>query len=139
LPDGIYKFEAKRDTDIGSPHALAVAESPGQSRWKPIPDGFVENPLGVIPIVPLRNRPRLLCEGESELNSVYRVQNQINGFLFLLALAGYFGAHKQRWAIGLKLMVDDRTGQPVEPFNIAVDKMLYNENPEAKFGEFTAT
>jgi hypothetical protein len=63
-----------------------------------------------VPIVPLRNRPRLGCEGESELADIYRIQNQINGFLFLLALAGYFGAHRQRWAVGLKIMEDERPG-----------------------------
>lgn len=123
LPNGIYKFT--RGSDTGA--------------WTGLQDdSFVANPLGVVPIVPLRNRPRLSLEGESEIEDVFRIQNQINGFLFLLALAGYFGAHKQRWAVGLTIH-EDENGKPVEPFNIAVDKLIYDESPEAKFGEFLQT
>lgn len=138
LPDGIYKFEAKRvREDPGAPRRNKVDVLKQQTRWKELDDSFVPNPLGVVPIIPLRNRPRLLCEGRSELCSVYRVQNQINGFLFLLALAGYFGAHKQRWATGITLM--EENGKAVEPWDVAVDRILVNEAPDGKFGEFDQT
>jgi hypothetical protein len=123
LPGGIYKFKA--------------SNLPA-SRWQELEAEFVDNRLGIVPIVPLRNRPRLLCEGESELADVFRVQNQINGFLFLLALAGYFGAHKQRWAVGLKIHEDDN-GNPIEPFDVAIDRLWMTENPNAEFGEFQQT
>lgn len=139
LPDGIYKFEAAstrlslREPDPSN----SVVRTFG---WKPLENepAFVKNPLNVVPIIPLRNRPRLLLEGESEISDVVRVQNQINGFLFLLALAGYFGAHKQRWAVGLTIMTDDK-GNPVEPYNIATDRLLTESNPNARFGEFQQT
>ena len=124
MPEGIYKYETK--------------SSAANPRWAEIEGSFVPNPLGIVPIVPLRNRPRLLVEGESELSDVYRIQQQINGFLFLLALAGYFGAHKQRWAVGLKIM-EDSSGKAVEPFDVAVDRLMQTENPDAKFGEFSQT
>jgi hypothetical protein len=138
LPDGIYKFEAPEATEN-------QADSSEPTRWTELPDLFVENPLGIVPIVPLRNRPRLLCEGESELADVYRVQNQINGFLFLLALAGYFGAHRQRWAVGLTLMEDTTTGKPVEPFDVSIEKLWVSEDAtdgnggQVRFGEFSQT
>lgn len=134
LPDGCYKFE-RRDEEAGSPEVSTADRSP----WSQLDDQFVANPLGIVPIIALRNRPRLKLEGESEIKNVFRIQNQINGFLFLLALAGYFGAHKQRWAVGLTIMEDPVTGKPVEPFDIAIDKLVTNENPDAKFGEFSQT
>ncbi len=146
LPDGIYKFVRKKDdgTDPATPASAALMDD--KPRWVELEDEYVPNPIGIVSIVPLRNRPRLFNpklplygEGESEIRSVYRVQNQINGFLFLLALAGYFGAHKQRWATGVKLMYDEQTGKPVEPWDIAIDTMLTAENPSASFGEFTQT
>lgn len=155
LPDGIYKFVRRSPdsptttTATGNEKKFDILTADGsvafdllqrQTGWAPLEGAeFVENPLGVVPIVPLRNRPRLQMEGESELADVFRVQNQINGFLFLLALAGYFGAHRQRWAVGLTIHEDERTGKPVEPFNIAVDRLIFDENPEAKFGEFGQT
>jgi len=140
LADGIYRYQAKpTQSDPATPFALAVAgeEAP---RWVNVEDGaaFERNPTGVVPIIPLRNRPRLLCEGESELADVYRIQNSINGMLFLLALAGYFGAHRQRFVSGIKLMEDDN-GKPMEPFDAAIDKLWVSENPDAKFGEFEQT
>jgi hypothetical protein len=115
LTDGIYKFEAKKDTS-GNPSGSRPEDA---VRWVELPELFVPNPIGVVPIVPIRNRPTLRREGRSEIGDLFRIQNQINGFLFLLALAGYFGAHKQRWAIGLKLMYDEQTGKPKEPFDVA--------------------
>lgn len=136
LPEGIYKYEAASDVPTYIvPNVRQAIEIP----WAPIAEGFVENPLqGVIPIVPLRNRPRLLAEGESELEDVYRIQGQINGFVFLLALAGYFGAHRQRWAVGLKIM-EDSNGKPVEPFDVAIDRLITSEDPKTTFGEFGQT
>ena len=141
LPDGIYKWERKIvEPPSSSPSAHIAAASLDHSSWDWLSSEapFVANPVGVVPIVPLPNRPRLAWEGESELADVYRIQNQINGFLFLLALAGYMGAHRQRWASGLAIMEDEK-GRPVEPFNSAVDRLWATENPDVKFGEFSQT
>lgn len=137
LPAAIYKYQARVD-DV-------TAGTVEQPAWKPLPgnDAEVHNPVGIVPIVPLRNRPRLGCEGESELSDVYRIQNQINGFLFLLALGGYFGAHKQRWAVGLTIMEDKTTGKPVEPFDVDVGKLWVatqgDNGQQVQFGEFSQT
>lgn len=144
LPDGIYKFtappEQAQQKQRGSLATAAGAGAAGaqDSPWKEMEEAFVKNPLGVVPIVPLRNRPRILLEGQSEIEGLYRIQNAINGFLFLLALAGYFGAHRQRWAVGLKIM-EDASGNPVEPFDVAIDRLWQAEEGEVKFGEFSQT
>jgi hypothetical protein len=153
LPQGIFKFERA----VGE-RAASVADSASErgafgesvrggsrmgpawarSAWVELSEQFVANPIGVVPIVPLRNRPRLLVEGESEISDVYRIQNQINGFLFLLALAGYFGAHRQRWMAGVSLEKDE-SGRDIEPFRTAIDRLWYSENPDARFGDFEQT
>lgn len=126
MPDGIYKFSREQRSSNWD-----VRQPEGES-W-PVP-----NPSGVVPIVPLVNRPRLQGDGESDLTDVKPVQNQINGLLFLLALAGYFGAHRQRWAAGIKLQKDDE-GNPTNPFDIAIDRLLATDSVDAKFGEFEQT
>jgi hypothetical protein len=136
LPDAIHKFQASTDINFGG------KETP---RWMPLASGdaVVKNPLNIVPIIPIRNRPRVLCEGESEIADLYRIQNQINGFLFLLALGGYFGAHKQRWAVGLTIMEDETTGQPREPFDVDIGKLWVASAGEdggtVQFGEFSQT
>jgi hypothetical protein len=142
LPGGIYKYQAKPVEDAGpSTAASAAIGGDEKPRWVQLEGdaGYVVNKIGIVPIIPLRNKPRLLLEGRSEIADVYRIQNGINAFLFLLALAGYFGAHRQRWAVGLTLMEDPTTHKPVEPFDIAIDKLITSENPDTKFGEFSQT
>jgi hypothetical protein len=147
LPEGIYKFEEKDEPQADKStlsYTNAPAEAVERASWEQLPDaaGFAANPLRVVPIIPLRNRPRILDEGRSELADIFHVQNQINGFLFLLALAGYFGAHKQRWAVGLKIM-EDENKRPVEPFDVDVGKLWVAtagaDGQEVKFGEFSQT
>jgi hypothetical protein len=142
LPDRIVRFRGAGSLLAPSTTqtaANALEWEAVNARWEMLDiDAVVPNPLGVVNIVPLRNRPRLLLEGESEIADVWKIQQQINGFLFLLALAGYFGAHKQRWAVGLTLH-EDSAGKPVEPFDVAIDRLIYDENPNAKFGEFRET
>lgn len=145
MPDGIYKYEAPVDPEANT-ESSSYIDRPTTStntKWVPIENTtttpqFVKNPTGVVPIIPLRNRPRLLCEGESDLSDLFRIQNQINATLFLRALASYFSAHKQRWMVGGEIMKDD-SGKDVEPFNVAVDTLFHDENPDVKFGEFSQT
>lgn len=139
LPDAIHKFERAKD-ESGNP----AGSTPAKPQWTENEGAKVDNPYGIVPIIPLRNRPRMGCEGRSELSDVYRIQNSINGFLFLLALAGYFGAHKQRWAVGLTIMEDPVTGKGIEPFDVDVGKLWVAskasaEGEEVKFGEFQQT
>lgn len=147
LPDEVWKFERRREkqeyigryTDTTTSPPFMEYSTSEQAIWTPLNDEAIPNTLGVVPFVPLRNRPRLLIEGESEIVDQIQVQNQINGLNFLLALAGYFGAHKQRWVTGITLTEDEATGEVKEPFDVAIDRMLVSEDGETKFGEFSQT
>ena len=142
MPDGIYKYERplqeQSSRKTSTPQGTQAAG--GGPRWQPVKDDeFVTNPIGVVPIVALRNRPRLLVEGESEIADHIQIQNQINSFNFLLALAGYFGAHRQRWVAGIKMETDEAKGTLKEPFDVAIDKLWASEDPDTKFGDFQQT
>lgn len=143
LPDGCYRFQRKQtdENNLLEGTQGMTQQADAKRAWVPLEsdDPYVANPLNVVPIVPLRNRGRTLLEGESELADAWQVQNQINAFIFLLMLAGYFGAHRQRYAAGIKLMQDEATGKLKEPFDTAIDKLWATENPDAKFGEFGQT
>jgi hypothetical protein len=163
LPDAIYKFRAAKKGERAPGPTIAYTDGSEGSfstvtlggttvklserfkrsspdvRWVPLEDDdVVDNPVGIVPIVPLRNRGRVLCEGESELSDLFRIQSQINSLVFMQALAGYFGAHKQRWATGVQIARDD-AGRPIEPFDAAIDRLWTAEDGEVKFGEFSAT
>lgn len=140
LPDGIYKFQRKGTAPTAPSTGTLAGENPQRQIWLPLddPDYFVANRFNVVPLIPLRNRPRLLLEGESEIYDVIPSQDRINGELFMRALAGYMGAHRQRWVTGLKMYAEDGE-PPQEPFDAAIDKLWQTEDPEVKFGEFSQT
>jgi len=112
--------------------------------WQPRPmpsnePDVVRNPFGVVPVVEFPNRPDTYGRGESEIVDVTNSQDRINKIVFDRMMAAEFTSFKQRWATGVDIPVDPETGEPVEPFNMAVDRLLLNENPEGRFGEFSQT
>jgi SPP1 Gp6-like portal protein len=142
MRDYIWKFRAKAPG--GSKEA-----APRIGGWEPREEGNepwpLPNPLGVVPVVPLINRPRLLprrlaeLEGQSEIRQVIPVQDAVNKLLLDMLVASEFGAFRQRWVVGLDIPRNPETDEPIEPFKAAVDRLWMSENPETKFGEFGAT
>ena len=142
LPDGIYKFISQRQvtmdeytTASGRERALTVLGA----MWRPLTEDTVDNPLGAVPIVEFRNRPRMLGEGRSEICDVISVQNQINKLVCDMMIASEFAAFKQRWATGVEIPTDPTTGRELDDFKSAVDRLWHVEDPAARFGEFSGT
>jgi hypothetical protein len=137
--------------------------------WVPLPneEDPVPNPVGYqgVPVVPLVNRPRLAhvpslirrqlkWGGDSDLSDVTSIQDRINETILNGVITQWFGAFRQKWAAGLVVdeeVVTDSEGnpvldsegkpkmQPVEPFDVWVDRMLVVDNENVKFGEFDQT
>ncbi len=126
LPDWIYRYRSQtRRTD-------STATSLLSTRWVPdeTDDAAVQaNPLGVVPIVPLINRPRRDGTGRSEIEPVMGNQLAIN-FLRYAALVGSdVAALPQRWAKNLDLIPDPDTGQPRPPFRSGLDSLWTTARP----------
>lgn len=144
MPDALYKYQAKAPVSTGGSRPV-VAASGWQPREVPGEAWPLPNQLGVVPIVPLVNRPSLtarrrpLSEGASEMAQVMPVQDAINKLLLDMLVASEFGAFRQRWVTGMEIPTDPDTNQPVEPFKAAVDRLWMAEGPEVRFGEFNAT
>lgn len=116
LPDGIYRW----------------SQADGKA-WK---DGAYDpNPLGVVPVVPLLNRPTLFGAGRSELAAVVSTQDQINKLVCDMIVASEFQSFQQRWATGLELEVDD-SGNTRNPYKAGQDRLWANPDPEGRFGAF---
>lgn len=135
LPDAVYRWERPQSSTLANVQA-------GGSDWKPRADSASEgpNPLGVVPVVPLVNRPLLQpYEGRSEIEDVTAIQDRINATIFNRLLAAEFTAFRQRWVTGIEIPTDPETEQPIEPFKHAVNRLWISEDPETKFGEFGET
>lgn len=154
LPDAIWKFESR----VGVADPTLAVQRPGVADLESMRTGMdwrqrtvtgeewpLPNALHVVPVVAFPNKPDLAGNGVSELHNVLPLQDTINKLLSDLLLASEFGAFRQRYAVNVELEVDPDTKRPVEPWRIAVDRMLTAPppanpaGPEVRFGEFGQT
>ena len=109
----------------------------GTAAWTPRPDvPIAQHGLGDVPLVELRNRPTLAGVGRSEIDSIIPLQDSVNSILFDMMMASHYAAFRQKWVTGLEIPVDPTTGEPVEPFETAVNRLFVAESPDTRFGEF---
>ncbi|TXS08241.1 phage portal protein [Streptomyces sp. ms191] len=132
MPNAIYKFKAPMPTKgmVGKPKW--VTREIESEPW-PAP-----NPLGVVPLVEVPNRPDLLGNAMSEIEDVLDIQDRINKTIIDRMMAQEFAAFRQRWMTGYEVPTNE-AGQPIEPFKAAVDRLWVIEDENVKIGEFQAT
>jgi len=95
-----------------------------------------EHPLGVTPFV--RFRDRLDDEAVGIITPVITLQDRVNEVVFATLIAMQYASFRQRWATGLAIP-EDEDGNPLEPFQAAIDRLWVAEDSDAKFGDFAQT
>jgi hypothetical protein len=149
LPDRVHRFRSASPMSPLSPLPLFVPGPLGASisvlpRWVPgVFDGGGEtivNPFGVVPVVELANRARLLKPPASDLVNIAPLADGADKILADLVIAASFGAVPVRTATGLKFQTDAE-GQPVDaqgnrttPFNVRADRVWISPDAQSKFG-----
>lgn len=134
-PDRIEKYITRDKVDAGGSLTTPL--------WTPRQDDGEDWPLrhglGVVPIVPLINRPRLDGTGRSELKSVLPIQDAINKLVMDMIVASEFSAYRQRYATGIEIEIDEQSGEPTEQFQANIARLWASENQDAKFGTLEAS
>ena len=143
LPGSLHKFRARQSSMPTLPSQVGgrrVDVAVGPVRWEfRVPEVEGErNPFGEVPVFELRNRPRLDGSVRSEIADVLPDQDRANHIALNALIAAEYGAFRQKWATGLEVPRDEN-GRAVEPFNVAVNRILISESEGAKFGDFNAT
>ena len=145
LPDSIYKFQGPKLVSYSTSRSSGRGRISAwdAARWEPrelaTEPWPLPNPFRRVPAVPIENQQRMLVEGESEIASVMPTQDRINKLSFDMMIAAEFSAFRQRWATGLTIPKDPETGEPVEPFKHAIDRLWTSGREGTKFGEFGET
>lgn len=127
LPDEIHRLRS----------AGKVSDAAPVTTWEPRGD-VVANPLGIVPVVPIVNRGRLLDleTGASELDAVAPIQDMLNRTLADVVVAQEFHSLPRRWATGMEIETDPETGAPLEPFDQGVGRLWISEDAGTRFGQF---
>ncbi len=130
LPDWIITWESDQ-----------AARARGGRAGDPVE--VAANPAGFVGMVDIIPQPRTLGPPRSELTPAVPIQDRINTTIFNRMVGEDFGAFRQVWATGVKLMrtvvgTDPETGAPIirpaPPYNVGANRLLTNENPDGKFG-----
>ena len=138
FPDRIEKWRA-RERRWANQYSSGVT---GQVTWEeryvdgepwPLP-----HTLGVVPLVPLVNRPRLDGSGQSEIEQIIPIQDAINTIAINELVASETAAFPQKWATGIEIPIDPETGKPTEPWKPDIDAIMATKVADAKFGQFVA-
>jgi hypothetical protein len=97
-----------------------------------------EHGLGVVPVVPLVNRPRILRpDGLSEFQDVIPVADAANKMATDMMVSAEFHAMPRRWAVGMKAEdFQDANGNPISVWSRDTGTLWGSESPDAKFGQF---
>lgn len=98
--------------------------------------GVEEHGLGVTPFV--RFRDRLDGEATGIIRPLIVLNDRVNEVVFATLIALQYASFRQRWATGLAVP-EDEDGNPVEPFEAAVDRLWVAESETARFGDFAQT
>lgn len=135
LPDSVHEFTAKIPRTRGAkftPDSFAYALTPdGQPRVFP-------NPTSPdVSLTPFVNRPGLDGEGMGEFEDVIDVQDRINNVILDRLVIAKMQAYRQRWVKGVTL--EDEQGVAQQPFTPGSDLIWAVEDPDALFGDFSAT
>jgi hypothetical protein len=121
---------------------------PGRSTYVPPPMRSAGNATEVIgagahdtgfcPVVRWTGSADLDGETIGEVEPLIPLQNQIDASTYYIEMAQQYAVHRQRWVTGMAIPEDDN-GNPVEPFDIAVNRLMVSEDPDSHFGEFGQT
>lgn len=98
-----------------------------------------EHGLGVTPVPRWLNEYGDIDDGsQGEVEPLMPLQDQLQQTTFGLLMAQHYAAFRQRWATGMAV-AEDESGNPVEPFNAAVNRVWQSDSPDTKFGDFAET
>lgn len=134
LPDMVHMFRTAQ------PRADMNIVDAANTGWQT--EGTMPNPLGVVPVIPLQNRPRTRHSrhgviAQSEIRSIIPLQDAVNKLIADMLVGSDKQALPARWATGLEVPTDPQTNQPVKP-QVDTASLLINESPEGSFGVFPA-
>jgi hypothetical protein len=125
--DSVFKFKTDQPLKSKVPT--------GKHTWSQV--GTDDNPIGLVPIIAIENKPDLEFGGRSDLEEAIPIQDSINKYCLDMQVSSEFHAYPQRYATGWETPTDEggeeMTGRQVE-LKMGSTRLLTAEDPQAKFG-----
>jgi len=150
LPDEVWKFERPYiSRSDKSPQMEAVDEE--MKKWTPRDMGEVEpnpqpNPMGVVPMVELPNKPMLTEDPISDVRGVIAMQDAINLLWAQLFTASDYASFPQRVVLGAERPMLPKLNsageiigkEPVDLDKFQIDRVAWITGKDARIAEWQA-
>lgn len=138
LPTEIWKFQRSRTAGL-------LILPAGSGGWEPRAEGVIDNPLGVVPLVEMANRPRLMGEPSSDIAGTLATQHAINLLWAQLFAVSDEATLGQRLILGAEAPMTpilDESGnvvgeRPVDLKKLRQDNIAFITDPNAKAFQWT--
>lgn len=105
--------------------------------------GVESHGFDVCPVVEFRNKweddPDAELTESGEVLPLIPLQDRLNDTTLGLLIAQQYSAFRQKWATGIDIPKDPKSGKPVETFQSAVHRLWATPNKDVQFGEFSQT
>lgn len=149
LPDEVWKFKRARQGSAQKSKGLQDVDDE-LKRWELRDTGNEPNPqpnpLGVVPMVELPNKPMLTADPISDVSGVVAMQDAVNLLWAQLFTASDYASFPQRIVLGAErpvVPILDENGQvvgerPVDLEKFAVDRVLFVTGEDASIDEWSA-
>lgn len=148
LPDEVWKFERPLQRMEKSPQMASVDEE--LKTWEPrdlAEPNPQPNPMGVVPMVELPNKPMLAEDPIPDVSGVVPMQDAVNLLWAQLFTASDFASFHQRIVLGaerpmiplLNAQGEVIGSRPVDMEKFAVDRVLWITDENAKIAQWNAT
>lgn len=149
LPDEVWKFKRAERGASGKSSQIRAAEAE-LAKWELRETGGEPNPqpnpMGVVPMVELPNRPMLVTDPIPDVSGVVAMQDAVNLLWAQLFTAADYAAFPQRLVLGAErpvVPILNEAGEvvgerPVDLEKFAVDRVLFVTGEDAKVDEWTA-
>jgi hypothetical protein len=128
LPDQIVKWRSADPIKVNSARRIQWTRA-----------GGAPNPMGLVPLVALENKPDLLYGGRSDLEQAIPIQDAVNKYCLDMQVSSEFHAFPQRYGVGWERAKDAKgreiAGREVELY-LSAARFIRSENKDAKFGQF---
>jgi hypothetical protein len=125
LPDRMVTWKQQPEASLMQAYGiwLPMLGTQGNAGWEPV--AREENPVGVVPLIPIENTPDLLTGGKSDLRPAVSLNDAANKFFSDMLVASEYIAFPQRVLTGVELPRDPVTGEILEDVQLraAVSRM----------------
>jgi hypothetical protein len=150
LPDEVWKFTQATTSTIGGTTTQMKMVAEEFKTWELRDTGDEPNPqpnpMGIVPMVELPNRPMLAEDPISDVSGVVAMQDAVNLLWAQLFTAADYASFPQRIVLGAEVPevpILDETGQivgsrPVDLERFAVDRVMFFTGDDVKVTEWTA-